>query len=659
MNRHPSRKRHQGGFALITVMLLLAVLAVMVTAYFMLTQIEMTTAASSQNSTSGFYAAEAGLNIRGQELRNTFVGFEQPGGLSPRNDRNEEIRACQAFSEDGAVVENEGEGHFACAFHDNITATRSVVTYVTEPGATPGTPQEPQTTRLTAGLFQGLNAQEFVYDVHSESYRVGEDLPEAKLQTTFRSQVVPLFQFAAFYDQDLEIAPGADMTLEGRVHSNGDLFMTGNPLNINGNVTSAGRIYGGSKVGRGCDEDFAVWGESISCSNGEIDNETPGYTESELEAVWQSNEVKQGVNQVQVPEPEFLDRDPENEQKEDYWEKADLRVVLKAYKVGTSTLHLPEVQDVKGNKMTGATSLIRGGCANETIGTSDTFFNNREGKDIRMLEVDMDALLTCIDQHSGATEFDIDGGLRNDSNGGLVFHFSVDDSALGNESKEKSGSNNYGVRVKNGAVLNQKIEGLTVATNQAMYVQGDYNADDRKKKPASFLADSLNILSNDWKDLTDSEGNECSSRRKNKCFDAEGRNLAKTRKASDTTINAAFLAGVDKSDAEKNKYNGGLENYPRMHENWSGRDLNLLGSFVSLGEPKHVKGGWKYGNPQYTAPSRNWNYDTDFNNAANLPPLSPRFVNLVQQLFTRSFESDDWQLTNPDLSQEQTTPNSY
>jgi hypothetical protein len=39
-----------------------------------------------------------------------------------------------------------------------------------------------------------------------------------------------------------------------------------------------------------------------------------------------------------------------------------------------------------------------------------------------------------------------------------------------------------------------------------------------------------------------------------------------------------------------------------------------------------VNGPWIYGAPQYTAPNRNWRYDTDFNNMANLPPMSPRFV---------------------------------
>ena len=262
-----TRNRSQQGFALITAMLLVAVLAVMVTAYFMLTQIEMTTASSSQNSTSGFYAAEAGLNIRGQELRNTFLGFNQPEGLSPENVSEEGKRACKAYTEDGVTEENLGADDFRCVFYEEengneIAEGRRVVTFVTEPGVAAGQQQTPLTRALTTGRFAGLNAQEFIYDVQSESYRVSDDeFPEAKLQTTFRSQVVPLFQFAAFYDQDLEISPGADMTLEGRVHSNGDLFLNGDTLTIDGNVTSAGGIFGGGRLpSKNCDKDVVIQG---------------------------------------------------------------------------------------------------------------------------------------------------------------------------------------------------------------------------------------------------------------------------------------------------------------------------------------------------------------------------------------------------------------
>ncbi len=185
--------------------------------------------------------------------------------------------------------------------------------------------------------------------------------------------------------------------------------------------------------------------------------------------------------------------------------------------------------------------------------------------------------------------------------------------------------------MKNGATLASSIagapaiKGLTVVTDQAVYVQGSYNSN--SKKPAAFLADSLNILSNAW-------------------TDANSALALNSRVASTTTINAAFLAGTDSTGGaegaagrDAGEYNGGVENYPRLHEKWSSATLNYLGSFVSLGTPRHVNGLWVYGAPQYEAPTRNFRYDTDFNDAAKLPPLTPRFVYLRQDLFVRQFGS--------------------
>jgi hypothetical protein len=88
-------------------------------------------------------------------------------------------------------------------------------------------------------------------------------------------------------------------------------------------------------------------------------------------------------------------------------------------------------------------------------------------------------------------------------------------------------------------------------------------------------------------------------------------------------------------------YNGGLENYPRFHEDWAGFNLTYSGSFVSLGEPEHVDGPWRgtgAGFNIYNPPVRLWNFEPGYNNAANLPPLTPRFVYVQQVLFTEDFK---------------------
>ena len=142
--------------------------------------------------------------------------------------------------------------------------------------------------------------------------------------------------------------------------------------------------------------------------------------------------------------------------------------------------------------------------------------------------------------------------------GGLVWYFGVD-------GPDSDSMNNYGVRVREGNELKSsdalapEVQGLTVVTNQAVYVKGHYNA--VNKKPAAFLADSLNVLSNAWNDdISD--------------------HVLDERVASNTTIFAAFLGGTDFTGGgdgpdfqDGGEYNGGLENYPRFHEKWNGKTL--------------------------------------------------------------------------------------
>jgi hypothetical protein len=191
------------------------------------------------------------------------------------------------------------------------------------------------------------------------------------------------------------------------------------------------------------------------------------------------------------------------------------------------------------------------------------------------------------------------------------------------------------VRVRDGATLAStvagapQIKGLTVVTDQAAYIQGDYNKDAGSAwRPASFLSDTIDILSNRW----NTSG-----------WDARSTLGLSSRSASPTEVNAAFLSGTDSTggvegvSGQGGTYSGGLENYPRFHENWTGTKMTYRGSFVSLGNARHADGPWHYGGSVYTAPQRDWSFDTRFSDAANLPPLAPRFVYLKQQRFARAF----------------------
>ncbi len=140
--------------------------------------------------------------------------------------------------------------------------------------------------------------------------------------------------------------------------------------------------------------------------------------------------------------------------------------------------------------------------------------------------------------------------------------------------------------------------------------------------------------------------------------------------ARNTVINAGFLANTDQTWCASNSngtncgtsnYNGGLENYPRFHEDWSGTGgFWYQGSFVEIGQPRHtcfeyntqivaigndpnytcgayaLQGFWS--TQRYSPPPRHWFYDVSFNNATYLPPLTPRFVYLSLVFFTQVYQ---------------------
>jgi hypothetical protein len=340
-----------------------------------------------------------------------------------------------------------------------------------------------------------------------------------------------------------------------------------------------------------------------------------------------------------------------------YWDRADLRVVLRLNAAGNPITSASNptsstgvwIKNADGTwDNTKTTSLntcsVTGGelPGSRAIATTTSFYNNRENRSIRMLEVDLRRLFRCIQT---GTLFGAGKTLADTSDGGIVIHFSIEGP------NSASLPNGYGVRVRNAATLRSSTStdplprGVTLVTDQAFYVYGHYNASNWI--PAAILADSINVLSRNWNDPGASAASGCPSSG-NRCATNSGggtNNVSSSnRNATSTDVYAAFLSGTDTTGGTEGTgghggaYNGGLENFPRFHEYWDNVTFTYRGSFVSLNRPTHVNGAWIYGSRYYTAPLRNWDYDTRFNDAANLPPLTPRFVYLRQELFVRDYE---------------------
>ncbi len=602
-----SRINNEQGFVLVSTMLMLGLLLTLIAVYQAATSVETATVRYSKGNSSGFFSAEAGLNLRAESIRQVFVGFNRPSGTAPVE--NPTTVPCSGS--------NLGSGDFSCL---NYTFNkRAVKSYVKEDAGNPVILTIPPGER-----YQNLNAQEYRYTAKSTASNT-MDLTEAELELRFKSRLVPLFQFAAFYNKDLEILPSPVMTLTGPVHTNGDLYLYSNnsTLTIQGQVTTAGKLYKGRKDG-------AI---TPSCNNNAVNIYDPTSPRSLIPTCPSrtlataaiiapyNNMIQTGVPAVTVPGPDVFDPTPGKI----YWDRADLRLVLALDGSGNPTgVQVRNANDTVNTAYTTAITGCAGVVSTKAVGHTQ-MYNFREAKNIRLLDVDVRGVLNCL---RNTNWFGTGKQLDDATEGGLVFHLTVKGPA------SASLPNGYGVRLRNAASLQSSVggsplvKGFTVVSDQAAYIQGNFNS--TGKIPAAVMADSLNVLSNAWSNAV-SGGVETASAA-----------ALTSRVASSTTINSAFLAGTDSTSGiegtagQGGYYNGGLENYPRFHENWSGQVLTYRGSFVSLGVPLHVNGRWSA--QSYNPPNRDWNYDTSFNNAANLPPITPRFVYLRQELFIRDFE---------------------
>jgi hypothetical protein len=689
------RQNPEAGVALVAVILILALL--MALAASVTTTITMDTAlrGAFSRTTGGFYAAESGLDRGMGGVKDMFMAFHVPIG----SDFN-----AQSFTLNG----------------------RTVTYQLTDPGF------NPQTVQIPLGqLFGGLNASQYVYVANSQaSSGLGT---EANVGAEFDVGYIPIFQFIAFYANDLEIEPGADMVLNGRVHTNGNLYLNSdasltiqdNPPNVTMvQVTAKGDIYRGRKDANTCAGTVTVDKAVDANGNGRLDplnlncsgTSTRLVPASELSS-WVGSMLSR-IQSISIPQPDITTKGSSGT----YWTNADLRIVLRlendhTYPVptwlgsgcpvgGNCQLHDIEVQNADGTQDATKTTLLRNfmnhnaynnanssntfpapanassvrgtrpifysdvprnscsnaqaNCYTPSFGNSNNnriynsimgalgnfdndyrrgaFLNVREGMPITMLNVNIHDLLDYNMNRLSATNRFFDPADATD--GGLVIYLSVQGPDSG------AMDNGYGVRVFGSSNLpfpavasGTQPTGLTVVSDQPIYIQGDYNSTGTWKA-ASVVGDSINVLSNAYfcPNAATPNPTNCPTTLIN-----DGQSYMSlsdgSRNASDTTINTAFLAGVDTTTS--GNYNGGFENYPRFHEDWSSRTLTYLGSFVSLGTPLHVNGPWCGTGTTcniYDPPTRNWNYESRFSNVATLPPLTPRFVYVQQIFFTENFQ---------------------
>jgi len=176
--------------------------------------------------------------------------------------------------------------------------------------------------------------------------------------------------------------------------------------------------------------------------------------------------------------------------------------------------------------------------------------------------------------------------------------------------------------------------GLTIASENPVYIQGDYNAPGGNMAAAgtvaaSVAADAVTLLSDNWNDVNTFISPYI-------IVNAAGANCC--RLANTTSYRVAIIAGkqipfINPPGELQVDFgtDGGLHNFLRYIENWGNASLNYEGSLVSFYYSRQAIGLYK-GSPIYSPPNRVYNFDSNFTNGPSwLPPRTPtlRTVNTI------------------------------
>jgi hypothetical protein len=298
-----------------------------------------------------------------------------------------------------------------------------------------------------------------------------------------------IFQHAVFYQGDLELYPGASLTINGDVVANGSIYMgsTGATINLTGKVSYLHNNY----------YNTALDGlEHLAKPNTPAEliglNTSPTFTDSrdhQLTEMQQAEDLLGGadpdllhttypdlfptVNDVYraalVPPPEAVGgicdeyptwtatmADAPEISSQRIYNRAGLRVMVNSD--GSFTVTRP----VDPTNL--ASGYVTTSDFNSAIVGTSTIWDSREGREVTITTIDVAQLKTALDANDPVT-----GVPRGRSFNGILYVYL----------KHGTADQPSAIRLKNGATLPlsgaQQRTGLGVATNGGIYVQGDYN----------------------------------------------------------------------------------------------------------------------------------------------------------------------------------------
>lgn len=506
----------------------------------------------------------------------------------------------------------------------------------------------PISRTISSGPFAGLYSLNQPIDISVSARDSSGNKATAVLSVN--AQTIPLFQFGVFYESDLEILPGAPMTFVGWVHTNGNLYLSTSSVNFQSQLTTPDSVFWNRK-----DSNNRLAGVTINNAAGtpinlDFDSRSLAgaafVTRSQQKFSGRLMTSAHGVRSLKLPLPAntppvtlVLPRvASDNQMVQDVkmaW-KSDWYITVDASVFDT---YAADTNSMKNNFCNALTQVRSGSlvlpsaaaCKRIFKPRMDAFYEGREDLRPDLVDVYMDSLRIWSDS-----------APLNRAPRIIYFNFI---------NTNTSSRNDYvAVRIRGGAQLprpniSSDTGGVSLVTDRPMYVLGNYNT--TIWRPAALMADAITFLSNPpnprMRDST-SLANRCSA--VNGWCDVMQQAMAQ-RTSAGSTVNAAILAGHSATPCDYARagcggppYGGGLENFPRFLESWSGVTFRYTGSLVSLYVNRYSTGLWGnsinvgYGNQgYYSAPTRAWSFDVNFRFPDRLPPGTPSVGTVLQTAF--------------------------
>ncbi len=524
--------RNERGIALIITLMIMLMLTIIGIGIVTSTSDEVNIAGNELNEMRAFYAAEAGLEKATAQIQTHY----ESTGIPPTSFPAETLSI------------------------NEVTVGYSTIA------------ETPITTTITKTALAGLKAFARPHFIQSTAYDSSHSCA-VTLEQHFEVSFVPIFQFAVFYENDLEIAPGPAMVINGRIHTNKNLYIQANTsLQVNSYTTAYGDIYHGRKPGSGLgtdNGDVQIMGadgayHSMKDGGDWLDaNDAHWFDTASTRWGGRVQDAAFGLEQLRLPLTNPNDSAYALVQRESFGggnndsfeKKATFKIIdgVAYYNPGSGWVDV-------------TAPLVASGALVET-----TFYDKREESNVTVYDLDMSKFKSSTYAPSN----------------GIVYI-----------SDHRSGLR--GARIYNAEDIGMP---LTIASDNPIYTKGDINT--KNKVPMAILTDALTVLSDMWSDDP-----------------AKAASNDKTlRQAKATEANFCYITGNRETGEGTSAYNGGLENLPRFLEDWSGKTFTYKGSIVNLWHSQMAVGDWS--GSYYTPPNRDWTFDPDLNDPANMPPGTP------------------------------------